>query len=69
MAVDIYLSKNAFPSSQINALLNKFLTFIPLGTYIFIGLEGQTPPAPPTGQGIIDKANLEAAGFVDISTD
>lgn len=69
MAVDIYLSKNAFPSSQINALLNKFLTIIPLGTYIFIGLEGQTPPAPPTGQGIIDKANLEAAGFVDISTD
>ncbi len=68
IAVDIYLFKNAFPSSQINTLLNKFLTITPPGTYTSLNLGGQTPPAPPTGQGIIDKASLKAAGF-SVETD
>lgn len=58
-AINFY--RNALPNSQINALLNKFLTITP-GTGKEIGLSGQTPPAPPTGQGIIDKATLINAG-------
>jgi hypothetical protein len=58
---NVYFSYNAFPSSQINTLLNKFLTVTPAsGKQIY--LNGQTPPAPPTGQGIIDKQTLIDAG-------
>lgn len=49
-------SNNALPSSQINTLLNKFLTVTPAKKFIY--LNNQTPLAPPTGQGIIDKATL-----------
>jgi hypothetical protein len=49
------------PSSQINAILNKFLTVTPTaGKYIV--LQSQTPPAPPTGPGIADKATLISNG-------
>ncbi|TRX38094.1 hypothetical protein FNW52_04115 [Flavobacterium sp. ZT3R18] len=52
---------NALPSSQINMILNKMLTVTPTsGKYI--GLTGQNPPAPPTGQGITDKATLISTG-------
>jgi hypothetical protein len=57
----IYLNSNALPSSQINAMLNKFLTVTPASTKS-IDLGNQTPPAPPTGQGIIDKQTLLTAG-------
>jgi hypothetical protein len=58
---DFSATSCALPSSQINALLAKFVS---LGTTPLtnITLFGQTPPAPPTGQGIIDKATLIAAG-------
>jgi hypothetical protein len=58
---------DALSSSQINALLAKFVSLgnTPL---FYISLNGQTPPAPPTGQGIIDKATLIAAGKY-VSTD
>ena len=52
---------NALPSSQINALLNKFLTTTPVSGKR-ITLSGQNPPAPPTGQGIINKQTLINAG-------
>ena len=52
---------NALPSSQINTILNKLLTVTP-ATGKYINLGGQIPPAPPTGQGIIDKATLINAG-------
>jgi len=57
----IYLRYNALTSSNINALLNKMLTLSPtVAKNIY--LYGQTPPAPPTGQGIIDKQTLINAG-------
>lgn len=57
----LVLERNALPSSQINSILNKLLTVIP-PTGKYIQLSGQTPPAPPTGQGIIDKQTLINAG-------
>jgi hypothetical protein len=58
---------NAFPSSQINIILNKLLTVTP-ATGKYINLSGQVPPAPPTGQGIINKQTLINAGN-SVSTD
>ncbi len=63
----IYFYGNAFPSSQINAFLNKFLTVTP-ATGKYINLSGNIPSAPPTGQGIIDKQTLITAGN-SVSTD
>ncbi|CAM3108112.1 hypothetical protein [Flavobacterium frigoris] len=59
------LSNNSLPSSEINKLLNSFnsrITFA-AGFSKTIFLSGQTPNAPPTGQGIIDKNALIAKGF------
>lgn len=57
----INLRENALPSSQINVLLKKMLTVTPSsGKDLHLG--GQNPPAPPTGQGIIDKQTLISAG-------
>jgi hypothetical protein len=54
-------NNNGLPSSQVNSILNKLLNITPSsGNYI--QLQGQTPPAPPTGQGIIDKATLLTRG-------
>jgi hypothetical protein len=52
---------NALSTSNINSLLNKMLTVAPL-TSKYINFSNQTPPAPPTGQGIIDKQTLIDAG-------
>lgn len=62
-----YLSGNKFSSSAINGLLAKFAAF---GgpTLSEIYLNNQTPPAPPTGQGLIDKVTLVNNG-VNVSTD
>jgi hypothetical protein len=57
----IGFSSNALPSSQINTILNKLLTVTP-ATGKYINLSGQVPPAPPTGQGIINKQTLINAG-------
>jgi uncharacterized protein (TIGR02145 family) len=63
----ISFSSNSLPSSQINTILNKLLTVTPTtGKYIY--LSGQVPPAPPTGQGIINKQTLIDAGN-QVSTD
>lgn len=58
-SISLYFNK--LPSSQINYLLNKFVTINPPlhGTYHF---SLQNPVAPPTGQGIIDKATLISRG-------
>ena len=64
---DVTISNNALTSTFINSILNKFLTVTPAtGKYISLG--GQLPPAPPTGQGIIDKQTLINAGN-SVSTD
>lgn len=57
----VNLSVNALPSSQINTILNKFLTVSP-ATGKNINLADQNPLAPPTGQGIIDKTTLINSG-------
>lgn len=56
-----YTNGNQLPSSQINYLLNKFVSINPSITgksFVFT----QTPPAPPTGQGISDKSTLISNG-------
>jgi hypothetical protein len=50
-------TKNALPSSQINLLLSTIVKISPAGGK-YIGLMDQNPPAPPTGQGVIDKSIL-----------
>jgi hypothetical protein len=64
---EINLQYNALPSTVINGILNKLLTVMP-ATGKNISLGGQTPPAPPTGQGITDKTTLINAGN-NVSTD
>jgi len=58
---NINLSGNALTSNSVNSILNKFLTVLPASGKN-INLEGQTPPAPPTGQGLVDKQTLITAG-------
>ena len=54
-------SGNILPSSMINYILHKFLTVNPLsGKSIFTN--NQSPLAPPTGQGLIDKTTLINTG-------
>lgn len=52
-----YYDGNKLPSSQINALLNRYATITPpiIGKQLRFK---QAVPAPPTGQGLIDKATL-----------
>ncbi|SEF51150.1 beta strand repeat-containing protein [Flavobacterium urumqiense] len=58
---EFIFSNNALPSSFINTFLNRLLNVTPTsGKYII--LNQQNPPAPPTGQGIIDLATLKSAG-------
>lgn len=52
----IRLKNNAFGSSTINDLLSRLLAANVTG--LNIQLENQNPPAPPTGQGLIDKQTL-----------
>jgi len=65
----INFSSNALPSLQINTILNKLLTVTLDGNYYpYINLGGQTPMAPPTGQGLIDKQTLIDRGII-VDTD
>ncbi len=57
---------NALPSSQINLILNRLLNLQNAKPYV--NLNNQTPPAPPTGQGLIDKATLVSRG-ISVATD
>ena len=63
----IGFSDNALPSSQVNSLLSKMLNVLPVPGKS-IQLQGQNPPAPPTGQGLIDKATLINTGS-SVTTD
>lgn len=57
----IDLSSNKLSSSSVNSFLHKLLTVTP-SSGKSIGLSGQNPPAPPTGQGILDKTTLINSG-------
>lgn len=52
-----YYDGNKLPSSQINALLNRYATIAPPITGKQLRFK-QAVPAPPTGQGLVDKATL-----------
>jgi hypothetical protein len=54
---NINLQNNALTSASINDILQKMVTAI-LPPFSTITLTNQTPPAPPTGQGLIDKQTL-----------
>ncbi|KQB37160.1 hypothetical protein [Flavobacterium aquidurense] len=56
---------NALPNSQVNLILSKLLNLTSKNT---IELHAQNPPAPPTGQGIIDKTTLINRGY-SVTTD
>jgi uncharacterized protein (TIGR02145 family) len=58
----INISDNKLTTNNINYLLNKFVTITPYLTNKYINLGGNNPTAPPTGQGIIDKATLIVRG-------
>lgn len=58
---NVSFNNNALPSNQVNSLLNKMLTVTPSNGKN-IRLQNQTPTAPPTGQGIIDKSTLISQG-------
>ena len=55
------LGNNALPTTNINSLLHDMLTVSPTISKN-IDLSSQTPLAPPTGQGLIDKQTLINAG-------
>ena len=59
---NIYLNGNALTSSTINNLLAQFVSITPALTNKIISMQSQTPPAPPTGQGLIDKQTLITNG-------
>jgi len=63
--VDFYsfmANQNTLTSETVNNLLAYFASISPDINGKSIYLEAQAPPAPPTGQGITDKATLEANG-------
>ena len=53
------MSRNKLSSTQVNYILNKFVNLSPPISYNYLYLT-QVPAAPPTGQGLIDKATLVA---------
>ncbi|WP_298155681.1 hypothetical protein [Flavobacterium sp.] len=57
----IDLRNNHLPTSVINDILSKVSAATPSSSKT-LWIEGQSPPAPPTGQGIIDKQALIDAG-------
>jgi hypothetical protein len=58
----IGLIQNKLSSSNVNGLLAKLVAITPNLTGRFFSFQGQSPLAPPTGQGIADKATLIANG-------
>jgi hypothetical protein len=57
----VRLNNNSLSSTAVNSILNKMLTVTPTSGKP-IHLHQQLPAAPPTGQGIIDKATLISTG-------
>lgn len=65
--ISLSFYNNKLASSGVNYLLNKFVSLVPTIANSSIQLR-QTIPAPPTGQGLVDKATLIANGNT-VSTD
>ncbi|WJS93065.1 hypothetical protein NYQ10_13300 [Flavobacterium johnsoniae] len=64
-SITLDFTRNALSSSQVNLILKRLLN---LSSNTGVRLDGQNPPAPPTGQGITDKATLIGRG-VTVNTD
>ena len=60
--LSINFNENALSSSQVNLILHRLLN-LPSNSGSYIQLQDQNPPAPPTGQGITDKATLVSRGY------
>lgn len=60
------LSYNKLTSNTINQLANQLVNSTPPFNNVIFKLKYQTPPAPPTGQGIIDIQNLDINNFVEV---
>jgi len=63
---DVELYGNKLPSTQVNAVLAQLVANGGYSGIVYI--PNQTPPAPPTGQGIIDKATLISRSW-SVTTD
>jgi len=59
---DIDFQRCALSSETINAILAQMVSISPPVSGTYIRLQGQNPPAPPTGQGITDRDTLIANG-------
>lgn len=64
----LVFGNNKLPTNQINAILAKLVAITPALTGKYIDLYNQTPLAPPSGQGITDKATLVTNGN-NVNTD
>jgi hypothetical protein len=53
----IYLNNNRLNSTVVNSVLNKAVNYTPATGHSYY-LQDQSPAAPPTGQGLIDKQTL-----------
>lgn len=56
------LEENAFSSSEVNYLLARLVGLSSTLVNVTVLLQNQNPPAPPTGQGLIDKQTLISNG-------
>lgn len=65
---DVRLDFNHLNSTQVNQVLNILVNTTPTVTGKYINLQYQSPHAPPTGQGLIDKQTLINNGNT-VSTD
>ncbi|MEO6190215.1 MAG: hypothetical protein ABIO44_07450 [Saprospiraceae bacterium] len=54
----VLINSNSFSSNQINSILKIFSSITPIIQNYSIDLSSQSPPAPPTGAGVLDKEFL-----------
>lgn len=59
---EFFITGGQLNSNIVNTLLHNFVTITPPLTNKRFYVAAQTPAAPPTGQGLIDKATLQANG-------
>ena len=68
-ASQLVIVNSNISSSDVNNILHQCISIPAINqSGVIINLSGNTPPAPPTGQGLIDKATLESNG-VSVTVD
>jgi hypothetical protein len=58
--LEVQCQNNALTSETVNDILHKLLTFT-FATGNYYQMNNQNPPAPPTGQGLVDRQTLVMA--------